>query len=104
MKKVKIKNSIFDGPLIVIQTFSQIEFIIDKSDFAHIITHIHWTKYLKILAIKRSFPFNFAKVLQGRHFVVVWQKTFKLLPDASFDSGFQKIVLATLMLFSCAFY
>ena len=41
MKKVKIKNSIFDGPLIVIQTFSQIEFIIDKSDFTHIITHNH---------------------------------------------------------------
>ena len=36
MKKAKIKNSIFDSPLIVNQTFSQTEFIIGKSYFAHI--------------------------------------------------------------------
>ena len=28
----------------------------------------------------------------------------KLLPDISFDSGFQKIVLSSLLLFSCACY
>ena len=36
MKKTMKLNSIFDSPLIVNQTFSQTEFIIDKSDFAHI--------------------------------------------------------------------
>ena len=34
-KSQKLKNSIFDGPLIVNQTFSQIEHIFGKSDFAH---------------------------------------------------------------------
>ena len=37
----KLRNSIFDGRLIVNQTFSQTEFIFDKSDFAHIIIHFH---------------------------------------------------------------
>ena len=35
-KKQKLNNSIFDGPLIVNQTFSQTEFIIGKSNFANI--------------------------------------------------------------------
>ena len=36
MEKGKIKNNIFNSPFIVNQTFSQTEFIICKSDFAHI--------------------------------------------------------------------
>ena len=39
-KKQKLNNSIFDGPLIVNQTFSQTEFIIGKSNFANIM-HFH---------------------------------------------------------------
>ena len=35
-KRQKLNNIIFDGPLIVNQTFSQTEFIIDKSGLAHI--------------------------------------------------------------------
>ena len=31
---------------------------------------------------------KFAKILQGRQFVVSSPKNFKLLPDISFDSGF----------------
>ena len=46
---------------------------------------------------------NFTKNLQGRHFVVGGLKNFKLLPDISFDSDFQKVVLSNL-LFLCAFY
>ena len=42
---------------------------------------------LKILAIKRWFPFNFAKILQVRHFVVGGQKNFKLLLEISLDNG-----------------
>ena len=78
------------------QPFLQTEFIFCKSDFAHIIMHFHETKYqifveFKILAIKRSFPFNFPKI------VVDGQKNFKLLPDISFDNGFPKIVLSSLV-------
>ena len=43
-------------------------------------------------------------ILQGRHFVVDGPKTFKLSPDISFDTGFQKIVLSSLLLFLCACY
>ena len=39
-EKQKLKNTIFDGPLIVNQTFSQTEYFIAKSDFAHIM-HFH---------------------------------------------------------------
>ena len=81
-KKQKLKNGIFDGPIIVNQTFSQIEFIISKSDFAHNLPS------LKILVIKRWFPLNFAKILQGRNFVVGKSKNHKLLADILFDSDF----------------
>ena len=57
---------------------------------------------LKVLAIKRWFPFNFAKILQDRHFVVGGPKTFKLLADISVESGLQNIVLSSLLLFLCA--
>ena len=58
----------------------------------------NWSR-LKLLAIKRWFPFNFANVLLGCHFLVGGPKDLKLLPDISFDSGFQKIVLSSLLLF-----
>ena len=54
---------------------------------------------LKILAIKRWFLFNFAIILQGRHFAVDGPKYFKLLADISFESGLQNIVLLSLLLF-----
>ena len=59
---------------------------------------------LKILAIKRWFPFNFAKILQGRHFVVGGSKNFKLVADISFESSVQNTVLLSLLLFLCACY
>ena len=64
---------------------------------------------LKILAIKRLFPFNFAKLLQGHHFVVGRPKNFKLLADNSFKSSLQNTVLPSLLLFCglvwfCNFY
>ena len=59
---------------------------------------------LKILAIKRWFPFNFAKILQGRHFVKGGPKNFKLLADISFDSSLQNTVPLSLLLFLCARY
>ena len=35
-KLAKVKKNIFEGPLIVNETFSQIEFVICKSSFAHV--------------------------------------------------------------------
>ena len=59
---------------------------------------------LKILFIKRWFPFYFAIILQGRHFVVDGPKNFKLLVDISFESGLQNILLLSLLLFWCVCY
>ena len=59
---------------------------------------------LKILAIKRWFLFDFAKILQGRHFLVGGPKNFKLLVDISFDSSLQNTVLPSLLVFLCACY
>ena len=120
IKKAKIKKkNIFDSPLILNQTFSQTEFVIGKSGFVHIM-HFQLTKCLifvkfkslKILAIKQWFPFNFAKILQGHHFLVRGagearlQKTsnFYQIFLCNFSFFFQKIVLLSLQLFSCACY
>ena len=59
---------------------------------------------MKILVIKRWFPFNFAKILQGRHFVVGRPKNLKVLLDIFFDNDFQKVELSSFLLFSCACY
>ena len=59
---------------------------------------------LKRLAIKRWFPFNFAKIWQSCYFVVGGTKNFKLLADISFDSSLQNAVLPSLLLFLCACY
>ena len=59
---------------------------------------------LNVLAIKRWFPFNFAIILQGRHFVVGRTKNFKVLADISFQSSPQNTVLPSLLLFLCACY
>ena len=53
---------------------------------------------LKILAI------SFRSVSQKFYSTVVESKIFRLWPDISFDSGFQKIVLSSLLLFPCACY
>ena len=53
----------------------------------------------KILAIKRWFPFDFAKILQGHYFVVGGPKNFKLLAEISFDSSLQNTLLLSLLLF-----
>ena len=66
--------------------------------------NIWYSWSLKILAIKRWFPFNFAKILQGCHFVVGGPKNFKLLADISFESSFQNTVLPGLLLFLCPCY
>ena len=59
---------------------------------------------LKILVIKKWFPFNFAKILQGRHFVVGGPKDVKLLADISFERSLQNTELPSLLLFLCAWY
>ena len=46
-----------------------------------------------------SFPFNFAKILKGRHFTVRESKNLKLSPVTAIDTTFRKNVLASLLLF-----
>ena len=55
---------------------------------------------LKILAIKRWFPFS----SKGRNFVVGGPKNFKLLADICFENSLQNTVLPSLLLFLCACY
>ena len=50
---------------------------------------------------KRWFPFNFAIILQGRHFVVDGTKNIKLSTDISFERDFRNIALSNLLLLSC---
>ena len=57
-----------------------------------------------MLAIKRWFPFNLLKVLQGCHLVMSGSKNFKLLLEISFDIGFESIAMLSLLLFLCSYY
>ena len=56
---------------------------------------------MKILAIKRWFPFKFAKTFKGLSFYGGLAENFFY---KTFDNDFQEIVLASLMLLSCACY
>ena len=67
-------------------------------------SNVWYSWSLKILVIKIRFLFNFAKILQSRHFVVGGPKNFKLLADISFESGLQNTALPSLMLFLCSCY
>ena len=81
--------------------------ITDKWDLAHTLPTFINAWYLrssKILIIKKWLPFNFTKMFQGRYFVVGELKNFKLLSAIFFNSGFQKIVFSSLLLFSCSCY
>ena len=53
-------------------------------------SNIWYSWSLKILPIKKWFPFNFAKYLQGRHFVVDRPKISRHLVDISFESCLSK--------------
>ena len=44
--------------------------------------------------------FIFAKIFKAPSFYGGWAQ--KLLPDIYYDSGFQKIILSSLLLFPCA--
>ena len=63
----------------------------------------YWWR-LKILVIKKRFPLNFAKILQGRHFVMGGPKDVKLLADISFESSLQNTVFPSLLIFLCVRY
>ena len=66
--------------------------------------NVLYSRGLKMLAIQRWFLFNFAIILQGRHFTVGGPKNFKLLAEISFDSSLYNTVLPSLLLFPCACY
>ena len=59
---------------------------------------------LEKLAIKIWFPFNFAKNLKDRHFVVGGSKNLKLSPNTCFGVSFQKNVFSSFLLFSSVCY
>ena len=102
-----MKNSIFDSPLIVNQNFFQKLNSLLANQILLIVCifnkpNVWYFRSLKILAIKTVIPFNFAKILRGRHFALDGPKNFKLLPDVFFwyFFFFPKTVLSSLLLFS----
>ena len=50
------------------------------------------------------FPFNFAKNLKDRHFVVGGSKNLKLSRNNCFGASFQKNILSSFLLFLSVFY
>ena len=67
-------------------------------------TNVWYLQSLEKLAIKIWFPFNFAKNLKDRHFVVGGSKNLKLSPNTCFGVSFQKNVLSSFLLFSSVCY
>ena len=68
------------------------------------IKNVWYSWSLKILAIKRWFPFNFAKTLHGHDFVLCRPKYVEFLADISFECSLQNTVFPSLLLFLCACY
>ena len=66
--------------------------------------NVWYLQSLEKLAIEIWFPFNFAKYLKGRHFVVGGSKNLKLSTSTCFSVSFQKNVLLSFLLFSSVFY
>ena len=104
----KLKNSTFDGPLIVNQTFCknwicywQIRFCTYYAFSFNQMSDV--CKVWKYWPLKDDFCSISQKFLQG-HFVVGGPKNFKLLADISFESGLQNTALPSLMLFLCSCY
>ena len=67
-------------------------------------TNVWYLRSLEKLAIKMWFPFNFAKNLKDRHFVVGGSKNLKLSTNTCFGVSFQKNVLSSFLLFSSVCY
>ena len=67
-------------------------------------TNVWYLRNLEKLAIKMWFPFNFAKNLKDRHFVVGGSKNLKLSPNTCFGVSFQKNVLSSFLLFLSVCY
>ena len=67
-------------------------------------TNVWYLQNLEKLAIKMWFPFNFAKNLKDRHFVVGGSKTLKLSTNTWFGVSFQKNVFSSLLLFLSVCY
>ena len=62
-------------------------------------TNVWYLRSLEKLAIKMWFPFNFAKNLKDRHFVVGGSKNLKLSTNTCFGVSFQKNVFSSFLLF-----
>ena len=108
-KKEKLKNSIFKGPLIVNQTFSQTKFDIGKSDFAHVMHYafsLNQISNIREVGKYRPLKDGFHSISQKFYRAVILRQDqkFKLLADISFESCLQNIALSSLQLFSCASY
>ena len=67
-------------------------------------TNVWYLRSLKKSATKMWFPFNFAKNLKARHFVVGGSKNLKLSTNTCFGVSFQKNVLSSLLLFLSVCY
>ena len=67
-------------------------------------TYVWHLRSLEKLAIKMWFPFNFAKNLKDRHFVVGGSKNLKLSTNTCFGVSFQKNVFLSFLPFSSVCY
>ena len=67
-------------------------------------TNVSYLRSLEKLAIKMWFPFNFAKNLKDRHFVVGESKNLKLSTNTCFCVSFQKNMLQSFLLFLSVCY
>ena len=67
-------------------------------------TNVSYLRSLEKLTIKMWFPFNFAKKLKDRHFVVGESKNLKLSTNTCFCVSFQKNILQSFLLFLSVCY
>ena len=91
LKCQNFKKCMFGDPVIVNTAFSWLSLLKLCSSIK---TNVWYLRSLEKLAIKMWFPFNFAKNLKDRHFVVGGSKNLKLSTNTCFGVSFQKKFIA----------
>ena len=76
---IKLKNAIFNGPLIIDQTFSQTEFIIGISYFANIMNFDKCLIFVKFenISHQKMVLVKFYKIFTGPLFCGGWAKNLQ---------------------------
>ena len=96
-ERQKLRNSIFDGPLIVNQIFHKLNMLL-PNQILHILCIFIKPNVLHSWSLKESYC-SISQKFYRSQFAVGGPRNMKLLADILFESSLQNTVLSSLLLF-----